>query len=210
MPYIVDALKNTAILLVLVPTGTMLFSAILSWIIVRTRVQGRRALDFLAFLPHTMPSIVVGLAFMWLYLTLDFIPIYGKIWIIALALKTYYLAFGTRTTNGAMFQIHHELEEAASLSGASWFRTFRKITIPLLIPSLVGGWIWIAIHAVRELPIALMLYSPESRILSVLIWDFWESGEVPLTAAIGVVLLIFVATILFLGRLLAQRTAREY
>lgn len=209
-PYFMNALKNTAILVLVVPFGTMFLSAIMSWIVVRTRLSGRKFLDLLAFLPHTMPSIVIGLAYLWLYLILDFIPIYGTIWIIALGLITNYLAFGTRATNGAMYQIHQELEEAGALSGANWFRTFRRITIPLLLPSLVSGWIWVAMHAVRELSMALMLYSPDSRILSVLIWSFWQNGQVSLTAALGVILTLFVAVILLIGRLLAVRTAREY
>lgn len=209
MPWITDALRNTMILLLVVPTGVMVLSAIVSWIVVRTRAPGRKLLDSLVFLPHTMPSIIIGLSFLWLYLMLDFIPIYGTIWIITLAMMTSYLAFGTRTTNGAMYQLHQELEEAGSVTGASWFTVFRKITIPLLIPTLVGGWVWVAIHAVRDLTIALMLASPQSRIISVLIWNFWETGDIGMTAATGVLLIIFIALILLVGRLVSVRVFKE-
>ena len=205
MPWMGDALRNTAILLLVVPTAVMALSAVVSWIVVRTQTPGRKLLDSLVFLPHTMPSIVIGLSFLWMYLILDFIPIYGTIWIISLAMLTGYLAFGTRTTNAAMFQLHKELEEAGSVTGASWLTVFRKITLPLLIPTLIGGWVWVAIHAVRELTVALMLASPQSRIVSVLIWNFWETGDIGMTAATGVLLIIFIATILALGRLVSVK-----
>jgi iron(III) transport system permease protein len=205
MPWIGDALRNTGILLLVVPTAVMALSAVVSWIVVRTQTRGRKLLDSLVFLPHTMPSIVIGLAFLWMYLILDFIPIYGTIWLITLAMLTGYLAFGTRTTNAAMYQLHRELEEAGSVTGASWLTVFRKITLPLLIPTLIGGWVWVAIHAIRELTVALMLASPQSRIVSVLIWNFWETGDIGMTAATGVLLILFIATILALGRLVSVK-----
>jgi iron(III) transport system permease protein len=207
---VLTALGNTAILLAIVPLATMLLSAIMSWMIVRTQASGRKMLDVLAFLPQTMPSIAIGLAFSWVYLIFSFIPIYGTIWIIVLGFITFYLAFGTRTMNAAMFQLHQELEEAGAMSGADWFRTFRRITLPLLLPSLIGGWLWIAMQSVRELSMALMLYTPNSRILSVMIWDVWENGHVPEVAALGVLLTAFVAALLLAGRLVAVRAARQY
>ena len=205
---VLQAIGNTAILLAIVPLITMLLSAVLSWLIVRSQASGRKMLDVLAFLPQTMPSIAIGLAFSWVYLVFSFIPIYGTIWIIALGFITFYLAFGTRTMNAAMYQLHQELEEAGAMSGADWFRTFRRITIPLLLPSLVGGWLWIAMQSVRELSMALMLYTPNSRILSVVIWDVWENGHVPEVAALGVLLTVFVAALLLIGRIVTSRGSR--
>jgi iron(III) transport system permease protein len=205
MPWLPDALRNTGILLLVVPTAVMGLSAVVSWIVVRTGMRGRKLLDSLVFLPHTMPSIVIGLSFLWMYLVLDFIPIYGTIWLISLAMLTSFLAFGTRTTNAAMYQLHQDLEEAGSVTGASWFTVFRKITLPLLVPTLIGGWVWVAIHAVRELTVALMLASPQSRIVSVLIWNFWETGDTGMTAATGVLLILFIASILTAGRLISVK-----
>ena len=53
-------------------------------------------------------------------------PLYGTIWIIVLAHVTAFLAFGTRTMNGALIQIHRELENAAIASGASWGTSLRR------------------------------------------------------------------------------------
>lgn len=208
-PYLLDALKNTLILLVLVPTLTVLIAAMAAWIVIRTRVPGRRILDMLTFIPHGIPAIVLALAVMWLYLRLPFIPIYGTLWIIMIAFITRYLAYSTRAMNGAMTQIHKELEEAAQMSGAAWTTTFFRVTTPLLLPSFIAVWIWVGMHVVRELSIAVMLYSPDSRVLSVLIWDLWQNGDVSYTCAIGVMLIVFLAALLFAGRRLALYKTRD-
>ncbi len=209
-PWLLDALKNTLLLTMAAPTLTVILSSIVAWIVVRTQIRGRKVLDLLAFLPHAVPGIVIGIAFLWLYLRIQFIPIYGTVWVIALALTTRHMAYGTRAMNSAMIQIHKELEEAGQTSGASWFTIFSRITIPLLLPSVISVWIWSAMHVVRELSVAVMLYKPESRVLSVLIWDLWNSGEVPYTCAIGVMLIVVLAALLFIGRVLAMRSARQF
>ncbi|MFC1815457.1 ABC transporter permease [Thermodesulfobacteriota bacterium] len=209
-PWLLDALKNTAIMTLFAPTLAVLLSAVISWIVVRTKVRGRRMLDTLVFMPHAIPGIVMGLSFMWLYLRMQFIPIYGTIWIIIIAFATRHLAYGTRAMNAAMIQIHKELEEVAQTHGVVWLKIFIRITIPLLLPSFISVWIWSAMHVVRSLSIPIMLYSPDSRVLAVLIWDLWQSGEISYTCAIGVMLIFFLAVILFIGRRLAMRKARQY
>ncbi len=209
-PWLLDSLKNTLILVIASSTLTVILSAIVAWIVVRTRLPGRKVLDVLTFLPHGIPGIVLALAFMWLYLRIQFIPIYGTVWIMVIAFTTRHLAYGGRAMNSAMLQIHKELEEAGNVSGASWLTTFRSITIPLLLPSVIATWIWSAMHVTRQLSISVMLYSPKSRVLPVLIWDLWLSGEVPYTCAIGVMLMVFLAILLFAGRALAMRRARQF
>jgi len=209
-PWLLNAVKNTAILALFAPTLAVFLSAVIAWIVVRTQMRGRRILDALAFMPHAIPGIVMGLAFMWLYLRMKFIPIYGTIWIIIIAFATRHLAYGTRAMNAAMLQLHKELEEAAQTSGVPWFTTFTRITIPLLLPTFISVWIWSAMHVVRVLSIPIMLYSPDSRVLSVLIWDLWQSGEISYTCAIGVMLIFILAVMLFFGRRLAMRRSRQY
>ena len=113
-----------------VPVTVMLLSSIISWFVVRGTMRGRGLIDSIAFLPFTAPSIVFSLAFLLIAFWIDgVIPIYGTIWLIALAHISRFLPFGTRTTNGAMIQLHRELEEAGSVSGADWLTVFRLITL---------------------------------------------------------------------------------
>ncbi|MBI2987036.1 MAG: iron ABC transporter permease [Deltaproteobacteria bacterium] len=201
-PWLPDASKNTLILILAAPLLVVILSTLVAWIVVRTRIPGRKLLDVLAFLPHAVPGIVMGLALLWLYSRMQLIPIYGTIGILLLAYTTKHMAYGTRSMSSAMIQLHRELEEAGQISGASCLTIISKITVPLLMPSFTAVWIWSAIHVSREMSMTVMLYSPQSRTIAVLIWDLWASGEVADTCAIGVILLIILAVLLYLGRLL--------
>jgi iron(III) transport system permease protein len=138
------------------------------------------------------------------------VPIYGTVWIIVVAVSTRYLAFGSRSMHSAVLQLHRDLEEAAQVGGVSWFAAFRHIVLPLLLPSIVAGWVFVALHALRETTMALMLYSPSSRVISLLMWDSWQSGDVSKAAAAGVVLMLATAVIILCGRLVDQRRARRF
>ena len=104
----------------------MLISAVIGWLVLRTRIAGRWLLDNLASLPMVMPGIVTGLAIMVTYLALGG-GIYGTIWILLIAYLTRFLPYGMRFNTASLLQLHGELEESAALSGADWFTSFRRV-----------------------------------------------------------------------------------
>jgi iron(III) transport system permease protein len=168
---------------------------------------GRNVLDTFVFLPHAIPGIVLGLAFIMAFLTfpLNQLGIYGTVWIIVLALVTQYVAFGTRVMNGAILQIHKELEEAAYVSKASPFKTVLKITLPLLFPAFASAWIWSAVTSMRAFAIPLMLASRKSQVISVMMWGYWDDGYVSMAATLGVMLiLVLIPVTLLLRRFIVQ------
>jgi len=169
-------------------------------------VPGTRLLDALAFIPLAIPGVMIGVALVYVYIALNpILPIYGSIWIIAVAYLTQYLPFGSRTTNGVMVQIHPEIEEAALTSGAGRGRILRRITLPLVWPAVAAVWIWVAAHALRELSSALMLQGRNNGVIPTLLWDYWSGGDPTRTAAGG--LWLTVALVLFLA--LWQAVARR-
>lgn len=120
-----------------------------------------------------------------------------------IALTVSFLAYGTRTMNAAMLQIHKELEEAALVSRAVPWRVLWRVFVPLVMPSLVGIWIYIVLLAVRLAGIPLILYEGRNNeVLAVLIWYLWDDGEIEGVAAIGVMLMISLFGLVFLVRLL--------
>jgi iron(III) transport system permease protein len=170
-------------------TLIMLVSSVICWIVVKTRLPGRWLLDNIASLPMVFPGIVLGLALMILYLYMP-VGVYGTIWILLIAYVTRFLPYGLRYNTTSMLQIHKELEESAAMSGASWTTTFRRIILPLLKPGLVAGWIYIMIVSIRELSSSILLYSPGSEVLSILIWELWENGQYVELSALGVMFII--------------------
>lgn len=176
------ALFNSLFLAVVGATVAIIFCALISFLSLRTRLPGRKGLDYLSMLPMAFPGIVlaVGLLRAWISPPL---VLYGTIWILFIAYITRYLPYGVRSTSATLVQIHPELEESSLSSGANWFQTFRRVTLPLLKPGIVSGWILLFVSFTRELSSSVLLYSPGREVLSVAIYDMWSQGDFhPLSA----------------------------
>jgi iron(III) transport system permease protein len=183
---------NTLILMFAVPTITIFLSVLVSWIVIRTRVSFRGFLDTLVFIPHAVPGILmaVGLAYLGLAYR-DYFPLYGTVSIIVLAHTINWIAYGTRTTNSVMIQVHRELEEAGRVSGASAPRVLGKIIMPLIAAGVLNSWIWIGMLSYREVTMSLTLLTRSNVVISTVVWQFWGSGWVPQVSALGVILILF-------------------
>ena len=187
-PVIRHAVINSLYVGIGAATAVMFLAAIASWVVVRTRLRGRWLIDNLAFLPLTIPGLVLGVALLTIYLRVP-IGIYGTLWILFMAYMTRYMPYGMRYASTSMFQIGRELEESAQMSGAGWWHTFRRVVLPLLTPGLVAGWIYIVIVSFRELGSSVLLYSPGKEVLSIVIWEQWRDGLLTEVAALGVMLI---------------------
>jgi len=200
---------NTIILVLAAPTLTMLLSLACSWVVVRSRSAVRGPLDTLAFLPHAIPSIVFAVALAWLALSYrSWLPIYGSIVIIILAHTISHLAYGTRTMNSTMIQVHSELEEAGRLSGANALQVFYRILLPLVSPAIFNAWLWLALLSSREVTMALVLYAPSTEVLTTLVWKMWGSSWIGPVSALGVILIAVVTAIVFVLRSMFTRFYR--
>ncbi len=189
---------NTVIMVCGTATAVTVVSFAISMVVVRSRFGGRRLLDQLAFMPHSIPSIVLGLAFLWVFLTLDqHLPfhLFGSLASLVIGFCVLFIAYGTRAMNAAILQIHGDLVEAAGTSGAPPWRTIFRVFLPLMMPTFVGVWIYVVLLSVRLAGLPLILFDgPSNEVLAVLIWYLWDEGNIEAVAAIGVLLM----TVLFL------------
>jgi iron(III) transport system permease protein len=188
-PTFARAIWNSLLLCLGAATIIMLVTSVICWMVVKTKIPGRWLLDNLASLPIVFPGLVLGLSLMVFYLNFN-IGIYGTIWILLLAYVTRFMPYGIRYNTASMVQIHKELEESASMSGARWGSTFVRVVLPLLKPGLVAGWIYIAIVSLRELSSSILLYSPGTEVVSIMIWELWENGQYVELSALGVMLIV--------------------
>ncbi len=190
-PLLRRGLRNTTILAIVAPTIAVFLSLMFSWLVLRSRYRFRKAFDFVAFLPHAVPSVVFAFAayLLVLYYPLPRLDLYGTTTILVILYVVSMLSFGTRITNAALIQVHPELEESAKLSGANGAMTFRKVMLPLLKPSLILAWIWLAMSALRELTVAVILLSRTNITLPVVIWQNWTSGRQTIASAMTVVMM---------------------
>lgn len=202
------AVLNSLLLGVTSATLVVALTAVIAWVTLRTRIPGRGILDLLAFVPIAIPGIVLGISLIWVYFTVP-IRIYGTLWILLVAYVTRYLPYGIRAATGGLAQIHRELEEAAAVAGAGWAHTFRRVLVPLLRPTIAAAWIYVFIVSLRELSSSILLYSSQSVIIAVRIFDLRDSGQYTAIAALSVVMIgVLVALVAVLQRV-GGRTMRE-
>ena len=126
--------------------------------------------------------------------------------VLVLATVIVFISYGTRSMNASILQIHKELEEAAYLSGAPPWRTLWRVFFPLMLPTFVGVWIWVVLHAVRIAGMPLMLYEgPKNQVLAILIWNMWDDGYIGAVGAIGTLLMISLLLLTLLVRFVGFR-----
>jgi iron(III) transport system permease protein len=174
-------------------TAIMVITAFAGWIAARNG-PGGRILDQLATLSLVFPGICLGVAVMEVYLRVP-LPIYGSLWIIAIAYVIRYMPYGMRYVYSGVLQLHKELEEAAGVAGAGSMTTLRRVIVPLLTPALVAGWLFIFLIASKELAIAVLLASPTSKVIAVAIFDQWVNGQGGELAAFGLVWTVLMTVI---------------
>lgn len=198
---------NTGVLMVLTPTLTLIVSLFFSWVVLRSKLPGRFAFDFVAFLPHAVPNIIfgVGALLVSLYVINAVLPIYGTIWILLFVFIIARVSYGTRMTNSGLIQIHQELEESAQVSGARTLGVARLVVLPLLRPTLIYAWLWIALLTFRELTLAVILSTPNNMTLPVVVWSQWETGGMAQASAIAVVILLMMSVLVTIYWVVAGR-----
>jgi iron(III) transport system permease protein len=179
---LLSSITNSLIISMTSATGAVLIAFVAAWIVARTTLRSRWTLDRMIMLPLVFPGVVMAVAILKMYLTVP-IPIYGTIWILVVAFAARYLPYAMRFCHSGLLGIHKELEESATASGATWGQAARNVIVPLMMPALFAAWIYIFLITVRELSIALLLYSPGSEVISVVIWELWENGHVGTLAA---------------------------
>jgi len=175
-PITQTAIMNSLFLGVVGATATILLCAFISFLSLRTKLPGHKLLDYLAMLPLGFPGVVLAFAMLQAYIYPP-IVLYGTIWILFVAYATRYLPIGVRSTSATLVQIHPELEESSLSCGANWFQTFKNITLPLLKPGIIAGWILLFVAFTRELSASILLYSPGKEVLSVAIYDLYQNGQ---------------------------------
>jgi iron(III) transport system permease protein len=204
---VLTGLWNTSILAILTPSLTLVISLAFSWIVLRSKIPGRAGFDFIAFLPHAVPSIVfgVGALLLTLFVIQRVLPIYGTIWVLLIVFTIARLSYGTRMTNSGLIQIHPELEESALMSGASAWDAFRRISVPLLAPTLLYAWLWIALLIFRELTLAVILSGADNITFPVVVWSLWLGGGLGQASALAVVMLMMMTPMIVIYWFFARR-----
>ena len=187
------------------------FYALIAYMIVKTRHAGRWLLDFLSWLPWSIPGILLGVALLWTFLqTKIFLPIYGTIYLLMIAMVIKSMPFGTQMIKSVLIQLGSDLEEASKVCGGTWFHTFRRVILPLAMPALITVGLVGFISAARDISTVVLLGSGKSRTLSLLMLDFAAGAEFEKATVVAVIIVgLVVGAALFARALGGQVGVRE-
>jgi iron(III) transport system permease protein len=189
-PKLRQAGANAMIISAAAAGSLVILSLATAWIVLRSRVRHAWLLDVLCMIPLGVPPLMIGVALVFVAFSMRFLPLYGTIWVIALGHVIAFLPISSRMMQSGLLQISSEIEEAAAMAGASLLRTFRRIILPLLTPTIVAMIIWILVHSVREFSIAVMLQSGRNSVLSTMLYSYWDTGSPEHAAALAVLLML--------------------
>ena len=192
-----DCLKNSLIFGAVTATVGIVIACVMSYLLQRTRIRGRKLPDFMITLGSGTPSVVIALG---LIMTMkgDFgVNIYNTAYIMIVAYLIKYLMMGMRTVVSAMSQIHVSLEECSQVSGASWLRTMFRITGPLIFPSIAAGWFLIFIPSFYELSMTTLLYSNTTKTIGFQLYEYWTFTSQQQACAMAFGILIIVVALNF-------------
>ncbi|HZC78508.1 MAG TPA: ABC transporter permease subunit, partial [Ktedonobacterales bacterium] len=203
-----EALVNSLMLGFGVATGGVVIMALVVWIIYRSQLAGRGAIEYLVMFPQAVPRLVFGLALLWAWLNMP-IPIYGTLWLLALAYFTVMLPLGVRTLAGVVLQIDKSLEECARVCGAGWAYQMRTVTLPLLKPGILAAWLLIFMACVRELGASVFLMGPNAKVIAPSIVNAFATSGTELTAAMALIQTVTVMVALVILFRLTRGMTRE-
>jgi iron(III) transport system permease protein len=183
------AVQNTFLLGTLSATIGTVMALVIGYLTARQAVTGHRLLGFLATAPVAIPGIVLGVGLFLSYTRPPFV-LYGTLWILLIAFVTIALPAAYQQLQSAFRYVHADLEDAGRILGASRLRTLWDITAPLLRTSVIATWCFIFVGVIRELSAAIILFTSETKVISVLIFDLNESGDLGAIAVLGLIMLV--------------------
>jgi len=185
--------------------GALAFA--IGYTIHRSHLSGRRAIDLLATLPVAIPGLVIGVAYLWAWIGLPG-GLYGTLWILALAFVARFMPDTVKALSTSLLQIHRELEEAAWVCGKGTFGTIRTVVLPLAKPGVIAAATLLFVLAIRELGSSLFLYTSNTMVMSVLLLDYYEGGNIGKTAAFSLVQMVLLAVLIGFANWLSREASQ--
>jgi iron(III) transport system permease protein len=205
-PVLLHSIRNTLIMAGSAAVIGLFWFAVVAYVSVRTRYPGRRALDFITWLPATLPGIILGLGLLWMFLTVPiFKPLYGTLVVLIIAVLINTITTGVQLIKSNMVQISYDLEEASFITGGSWLYTFRKIILPVLGPVLISVALLTFNGAARNIANIVMIVTGDNRPLSLLQIDYMADGQYEPAAIVGFIIVLLTLGVAFLARLITRR-----
>ena len=202
------SVHNTVVLAVGTGVATMLVHSLIAYIAVRTRYAGRRVLDFISWLPFTLPGVILGLALLWLFLGVPFLrPLYGTMVVMIMAGLIAGMPLGVQIIKSGLMQLGAELEEASRIAGASWWSTYRRIVLRLLAPTLMAVGMITFVGAARNIGNIALLATSANRPLAILQLDYIAERKLEEAVVVACIIMVISLAGALVARVLGLRSS---
>jgi iron(III) transport system permease protein len=209
-PIFLVSLKNSLVIASLTAVAGIVLYSLMAYLIVSKRTVASPLLDFLCWLPWVVPGILMSLGLLWLFLATPLRSVlYGSVWGIALAMTIKDSPVTTQAFRAAFLQLGPELEEAARVSGASWWCAYRRVLLPLLAPMIATVGLLNFGSALTSVSTPVLLYSAQSRPLAILLLEYSFSGELERAAALGLLMTALISAMMLVGRKLGLQLTQS-
>lgn len=202
-----QATMNSVIVAVVAALGGTILAFIVSYVVNRTQLPGREGLGYISMLPLAVPAIVLGLGLLWTWLMLP-VPVYGTLVVLMIAFVAAQMPQGYQGASSSITQIHQDLEDSAVMHGANRAKAVWRITVPLLRVPLTSTFLLLLMLSMRELTVPLFLFTTETRLLSIVIFDDFENGILQRSAATSIVYCLVIFVLAFLTRRLGGDSSK--
>lgn len=208
-PLFFASLKNSLIIATATAVAGVLLYSTVGYLLVSRKLRAGFLLDLFCWLPWVVPGILMSLGLLWLFLATPLRSLlYGTVWGIALAMTIKDSPVSTQAFRAAFLQLGPDLEEASRISGASWAYTYRRILLPLVAPIAATVGLLNFGSALTSISTPVLLYSAQSRPLSILLLEYSFAGELERASALGLLITGVVFLVMVVGRRFGLRLAQ--
>jgi iron(III) transport system permease protein len=204
-PLLIQSLWNTIQLGLGTAIVGVLLQAFIAYIVVKTRFFARGALDFISWLPFTVPGIILSLGLLTMMLQPQLRWLYGTMTSMVLALIIANMPFGVQIVKGSLMQLSNELEEASRSCGGNRFTTYCRIVLPLISPTLVVVGLISFIGAARNISQVALLSNSTIQPLSIMQLDYLAEGKYEIASVIATILLFVSLGLALLARVFGYK-----
>jgi iron(III) transport system permease protein len=205
-PILLRSMQNTFVLGISAAGLGILLSSGTAYIIVKTRFGARALLDFVSWVPWSIPGILLGMALASSLLLIHrVVPIYGTMFALVLAMAISGLPLTVQVIKAFLMQFADELEEASQVAGASWYTTFRRILLPLLLPCLIVVGLFVFIASARNISTVVLLATGKTRTMALLMLDYAAGAELEKATVVGAIIVLMVVTTAIVARILGGK-----
>lgn len=202
-PSVWEPVQNSLWMATIATIGNFFFGVLASYVLVKRRFRGKSLVDILVMLPWSLPATVVAINLIFAFnqpsiFTFQTVLV-GTFWILPLAYFVRHIPLVVRSTNAALEQLDDSLEEAARNLGATWFYTFRKVVLPIILPGIMAGALLAFVTSVGEYVSSVLLFTYENRPISIEIDSYLRKFNVGQASAYAVYQIVLIGIVMFIS-----------